>query len=125
MLLFLILINTAGYKQFEKDIGSKVTQKTNKRRPLQSTHLKYIDDLSLVEAINLKEKLVGNPDPNPPRPFTFLDRTNQVLPLGALQLQEQINQLEKYCQDNEMEINQKKCKIIMFNPHKNTQQHQN
>ena len=78
LLLFLILINTAGYKQFEKDIGLKVTQKTNKRRPLQSTHLKYIDDLSLV----------GNPDPNPPRPFTFHDRTNQVLPLGALQLQE-------------------------------------
>ena len=118
LLLFLILINTAGYKQFEKDIGSKITQKTNKRRPLQSTHLKYIDDLSLVEAINLKEKLMGNPDPNPPRPFTFLDRTNQVLPLDALQLQEQIHQLEKYCQDNEMEMNQNKCKIIMFNPHK-------
>ena len=102
----------------EKNVGSKITQSMNKRKPLKNIHLKYIDDLSLAEAINLKEKLVVNPVPNPPRPFTFYDRTNHVLPPDACLLQDQLNELQKYCQDNQMVINQKKCKVIMFNPHK-------
>ena len=119
LFLFLILINAVGYNHVEKNLGSKVTQTMNKRSPLQNIHLKYIDDLSLAEAINLREKLVENPDPNPPRPFTFYDRTNHVLPPDTCQLQDQLNDLQKYCQDNQMEINQKKCKVIMFNPHTN------
>ena len=90
----------------------------SKRGPIDKIHLKYIDDLSLAEAINLREKLVDNPDPNPQRPFTFHDRTNHVLPPGACLLQEQLLSLQKYCKDNQMEINQKKCKVMIFNPHK-------
>ena len=63
LFLFLILINDAGYNQVERNVGSKITQSMNKRKPLKNIHLKYIDDLSLAEAINLKEKLVVNPDP--------------------------------------------------------------
>ena len=81
-------------------------------------HLKYVDDLSLGESINLRENLVDNPDPNPQRPFTFHDRTNHVLPPGACLLQEQLHVLQKYCEDNQMKINQKKCKAMIFNPHK-------
>ena len=118
LFLFLILINAAGYQKLEKETGYKITQNINKRKPMNEIHLKYIDDLSFAEALNLKECLVGNPDPNPPRPFTYHERTNQVLPPGAYQLQDQLNRLQKYCQDNQMIINNKKCKIMMFNPHR-------
>ena len=90
----------------------------NKRKPLQDIHLKYIDDLSLAEALNLKDCLIENPDPNPPRPFTYHERTNQVLLPGACQLQEQLDKLQKYCQDYQMVINSKKCKVMIFNPHR-------
>ena len=118
LFLFLILINAAGYQRLEKNTGLKITQNIQRRKPLQDIHLKYIDDLSLAEALNLKECLVGNPDPNPPRPFTYHERTNQVLPPGACQLQEELDKLQKYCQDNQMVINNKKCKVMVFNPHR-------
>ena len=61
----------------------------NKRRSLQNIYLKYIDDLSLAEAINLREKLVKKPDPTPSRPFTFYERMKHVL------LTDQLNALQK------------------------------
>ena len=115
LLLFLILINAAGYKYLEKNIGGHITQNIQKRKPLKNIHLKYIDDLSLAEAINLKEKLITNPDTNPPRPFTYHDRTNHRLPPGACQLQEQLDELQTYCQDNQMKMNGSKCKVMIFN----------
>ena len=118
LFLFLILINAAGYKHLEKNTGLHITQNLHKRKPIKNIHLKYIDDLSLAEALNLKESLVDNPDINPPRPFTFHDRTNQILPPGACQLQEQLNNLQEYCQDNQMKINKSKCKVMIFNPHR-------
>ena len=51
-------------------------------RPLiprpSSLSLKYIDDLSLLTAINLKLSLVADPVDRP-RPFTFHERTQQIL----------------------------------------------
>ena len=118
LFLFSILINAAGYKHLEKNTGLHITQNLHKRKPIKNIHLKYIDDLSLAEALNLKESLLENPDINPPRPFTFHDRTNQILPPGACQLQEQLNNLQEYCQDNQMKINKSKCKVMIFNPHR-------
>ena len=118
LFLFLILINAAGYQYLEKNIGTIITKNALKRKAIQNIHLKYIDDLSYAEALNLKDCVVTNPDPNPPRPFSYHNRTNHVLPPGACILQEQLTQLEKYCQDNQMVINQGKCKVMIFNPHR-------
>ena len=118
LFLFLILINAVGYNHLEKKTGLLITKNMHKRKPQQNIHLKYIDDLSMAEAINLREKLVENPDPNPSRPFTFHDRTNHVLPPGACLLQEQLDSLQKYCQENQMQINKNKCRVVIFNPHK-------
>ena len=118
MFLFLILIIAAGYKHWKKNTDLHITQNLHKRKPIKNIHLKYIDDLSLAEALNLKESLVGNLDLNPPRPFTFHKSTNQILPPGACQLQEQLNNLQEYCQDNQMKINKSKCKVMIFNPHR-------
>ena len=69
----------------------------------------------MAQAINLKECLITNPDPNPPRPLSYHDRTNHVLPAQSYQLQEQLRQLVKYSQDNQMVISENKCKVMIFN----------
>ena len=115
LLLFLILINAACSGMLEKHIGTHITQKMSKRKPLENIHLKYIDDLSMAQAINLKECLITNPDPNPPRPLSYHDRTNHLLPAQSYQLQEQLQQLVRYSQDNQMVISENKCKVMIFN----------
>ena len=74
--------------------------------------------MSLAEAVNLKESLVENQDPNPQRPFTFHERTNHTLLPGAYQLQDQLNKLQTYCEENQMKINRNKCNVMIFNPHR-------
>ena len=115
LFLFLILINAAGYGQLEKNMGQLITQKLNKRSPISNIHMKYVDDLSMAQSLNLKECLIPNPDPKPARPLSYHDRTGHLLPTDACQLQEQINLLAQYSEAYQMRINDKKCKVMIFN----------
>jgi hypothetical protein len=76
LFLFLILINAAGYDQLTKNVGHHIIQK-NKRTKIPNIHLKFVDDMTLGEAFNLRECLVPNPDPNQPLPLAYHDRTKQ------------------------------------------------
>ena len=120
LLLFLILINAVGYQDQDlvKNMGERITQNLRKRKPLPNTHMKYVDDLSLVQSLNLREALIPNPAPNPPRPLAYHDRTNHILPIESIALQGELNKLERYCQEYQMSINQNKCKVMIFNPHR-------
>ena len=87
MFLFLVLINAAGFRDNMKNAGSYITKPFNKREPMPRIHLKYIDDMTVAEAINLKQQLVINPDPNPPRPLQYHERTGHILPEGQSEVQ--------------------------------------
>ena len=115
LFLFLILINAAGYKHLEKNMGLQMTKKLCKRKPIPSIHLKYIDDMTQAESINLKECLVPNPDPNPAHPFNYHDRIHHLLPVGKLQLQEELMKIVAYCESNQMRVNESKSKVMIFN----------
>ena len=97
-------------------MGERITGNINRRKPLTHSHLKYVDDMSILQSVNLKEKLIPNPVLNPPRPLAYHDRTGHVLQTELLQ--EELNKLQKYCRENQMELNVKKCKVMIFNPHK-------
>ena len=84
LFIFLILINAAGFSHLEKHMGVKMTGNMNKRTPIPHIHMKYIDDLSLAESVNLKEALMVNP--NPTHPLQYHDRTHHLLPTSGLQL---------------------------------------
>ena len=79
MFLFLILINSAGFKTSMKKTGQVVTNQKTSREAMQPIHLKFIDDMTVAEAIDLKKKLILNPDPNPARPLNYHDRTVMYL----------------------------------------------
>ena len=66
LFLFLILINAAGYDELEKQLGDHISKKLNKRKIIPNIHLKFVDDLTMAEAINVKGSVIPNPDPNPP-----------------------------------------------------------
>ena len=70
MFLFLILINAAGFREQIRNTGHIITQPgVNKRKPMKTIHMKFIDDMTVAESIYLKEKLVDNP--NPMQPFQY------------------------------------------------------
>ena len=99
LFLFLILINAAEYKNLERNVGHQITQKKNKRNVMSNTHMKFVDDMTLAGAMNLKECLVPNPDVNQPFPLAYHDRTQHVLPDTKNLMQEHLDNIIQYCQD--------------------------
>ena len=76
--------------------------------------MKYVDDLSLAESINLPEKLVLAPGRQ--QPDTYHARTGHVLPVESSHVFQQLRKTEEYARVNEMKINKKKTKLMLFNP---------
>ena len=111
------MINFAGFpfSDIDEGTGDKITQA--RRKPIKNLHLKYIDDLSYLTSINVKKDLIENPVA-PERPVTYHNRTNHILPNEKNVLQEQMDRLTAFVNENEMKINPKKSKIMVFNPNK-------
>ena len=58
LLLFLVLINYCGYES-DINIGQQITCKKAMFSP-KTFHAKYVDDLTIAEAFNLKESVIPN-----------------------------------------------------------------
>ena len=115
MFLFLILINSAGFADCKKEIGKKITKAINKRDEMAPKHWKYVDDLTLAEALDLKVKLVNDPEKVWSEPLNYHNRTKQILPANQSKVQDQLNKLQIYADQNEMKINYQKSKVMLFN----------
>ena len=116
LFLFLVLINDAGFENQENNAGELITSKKNFRAANQ-IHLKYVDDLTIAEAIKLKDKLV--PAPDRPLPDNYHARTGHALPRENSEVFKQMLATNQYAEDNEMKINFKKTKMMLFNNGRN------
>ena len=113
LLLFIVLINDVGFEGQKNNTGDLITSKKN-MKTMNEIHLKYVDDLTLAEAINLPASLVEVPDR--PQPDNYHARTGHVLQVGKSRVLEQLKETQKYSKANDMIINQKKTKLMIFNP---------
>ena len=78
--------------------------------------MKYVDDISLAQSLNMKNCVVTNPDPSPTLPPTYHDCTGHILHTTQLPLQLQLDRLAELCKTQDMVINTGKSKIMIFNP---------
>ena len=114
LLLFLVLINDAGFDDQKNDTGENITRRKH-FKAANTIHLKYVDDLTMAEAIKMKEKLVSVPVSERPLPDTFHARTGHVLPREQSTLHHQLLETQQYAKDNKMKVNNKKTKLMLFN----------
>ena len=110
LFLFIIQINDAGFPKEVKELGKNITQNTNKRKEIPTSHWKYVDDLTIAEAIDLKKSLVKDTENSLEKPLTFHNRTEHILPKHKSKVQEQLQQIQDYATENEMKININKTK---------------
>ena len=82
-------------------------------------HLKYVDDLLVAEAVNLKENLENIPPQERILPDDFHTRTGHHLPVEKSEVYEQLLKTKKYAEENQMQLNLKKTKLMLFNPSRN------
>ena len=115
LFLFLILINDCGFPSKADSIGEKITKKKNKFSS-PSLHTKFVDDMTIMEAINLNEAVVPNLDR--PLPDQWHARLGQKLDPAKSQVYSQVLEIHQYARNNNMKLNLDKCKFMLFNPTK-------
>ena len=113
LFLFLVQINEAGFEKENREVGIRITKAVNKRKEINNKHWKYVDDLTLAEAIDLKRSLEVNKELN--KPLVYHNRTEHVLPEEDSRVYTQLKELIKYSEENEMKINIEKTKFMLFN----------
>ena len=79
-----------------------------------SLNLKYIDDLSMLTAFNLKTFLVNDPVDRM-KPLNLNERTCQILPSENNLLQEQLDCLERFTSNKLLKIKENKTNVMKFN----------
>ena len=119
MFLFLILINAAGFRDNLTNAGKFITKPFNRRGPIPKIHMKYIDDMTIAEALDLKKCLTADPNPDPPRPLQYHQRTGHVLPVGQSAVQNMLADLKVYTETHQMKLNSKKLKLSFSTSLKN------
>ena len=113
-ILFIVLINDAGFEGQMNNAGDLLCSSRKNLKDVNELHLKFIDDLTIAEAINMAE-LPVIPQTERTQPDVFHARTGHILPPDQSRVQKQLNCIEKYSVDNQMKLNPKKTKAILFN----------
>ena len=115
LLLFLVLVNDVGFDNQMNEVGEVITSK-RRLKELNEIHLKYVDDLTIAETINMKEQLGYKPPEHRPLPDNFHARTGHYLTPQKSRVYNQLLKTKEYATENEMKLNTKKTKLILFNP---------
>ena len=116
MFLFIILINSAGFKEVDLKLGENFTRAANAHKIISRMHAKYVDDLTVAEALKLKDVLYVENEKELKRPLNYHERTEHKLKDDCSEVEKQLKELEEYAITNEMKINQNKTKLMLFNP---------
>ena len=107
-----MLINYCGYES-DINIGQQITCKKAKFSP-KTFHAKYIDDLTIAEALNIKESVIPNIDRT--LPDSYHNRLEQKLDPSKSKVYEQMEKIQEYANENEMKVNYPKTKFMLINP---------
>ena len=97
LLLFLVFVNNVGFENQCNNAGEIATSNRN-IKTANELHLKYVDDLTLAEAVKMKSG----------HPFSQTDS----------KVYKQLTRTQSYAEENDMRINFKKTKTMVFNASK-------
>ena len=111
---FLIMFNKAGPPANPISIGQQISQPRRKRKPIKKCKVKWIDDMTLCTAVDLKRSLVKEDRPVP-RPLSFHARTEHRLPGELNAMQDELTDLSRYTDSYLMAINRTKTKAMLCN----------
>ena len=115
LFLFIILINDMGFEDQYNNMGEISTCKKRLRK-INEIHLKYVDDLSIAEAINMSEQLRHVGVEERPQPDAFHARTGHELKPEESRVFNQLSKIQEYADENGMRMNYNKTKLMLFNP---------
>ena len=78
--------------------------------------MKYVDDLTLAEGVDMTTQLDTITLDERPQPDNYRARTGHKLKTEGSKVYEQLKEIQQYAVDNKMKLNLPKTKLMLFNP---------
>ena len=113
--LFIILLNDTGRFGEKQQWGSLLTSKLRSRKPVPKTNAKWVDDVTLGEAVPLNKALEYPLSETWTRPVQFRQRRGFRLKPECNETQKQVDIMQIDADRKEMLIKDKKCSVMPFN----------
>ena len=118
LFLFLVLVNDAGFTGQTNNAGQLITCK-ERIKEMNEIHLKFVDDLTIAESIDMTNQLRSIPVSQRPQPDCFRARTGHELINESSKVYTQLQNIQAYADTNKMKLNIDKTKLMLFNTCKN------
>ena len=116
LLMFIVLINFTADPGEKQAWGALLSSPLRGRKPIVLTHAKLVDDATIGESVSLDKSLVKKPVSDWVSPVTFRSRYHLVLPPRDNRTHHELESMSSYAAANHMVINEKKTKVMLFNP---------
>ena len=117
--LFLVKMNGIGKAHPGTPLGDVITDPLSKRTLITEGKAKWIDDLTIVKAVQTKEVLEKVNEEELVRPLPYHARTEHRLKKHMNPMQVDLNDIFDHARENDMKVNIKKTKTMVFNQCKN------
>ena len=114
--MFVVLVNNTANPGMQRYWGHLLSAPLNRREPLEMTHGKFIDDASILEAIDMDNTLKPQDENYWTRPLIRRSRFELALPEKDNLTSAKLKRIIDYARKHFMKINIKKTKVVMFNP---------
>ena len=115
LFLFLVLVNDSGFMGQSNNAGELITAR-KKIKELNTIHLKFVDDLTIAESVDMSTQLKFVPRDQRPQPDKFRDRTGYQLKTEESKVFLELKNIEMFTKTNKMKLNIEKSKVMLFNP---------
>ena len=99
LLLFLVLINDVGFEDQVTNVGEIITSK-QRIKEFNELHLKFVDDLTVAEAVKMETQLTSVPVTERPLPDNYHERTGHQLRPENSKVYGQIVRTQDYATNN-------------------------
>ena len=113
-----MLVNDAGFTGQTNNAGQLITCK-ERIKEMNEIHLKFVDDLTIAESIDMTNQLRSIPVSQRPQPDCFRARTGHELINESSKVYTQLQNIQAYADTNKMKLNIDKTKLMLFNTCKN------
>ena len=116
LLMFVVLVNNTANPGIQRDWGELLSAPLSRRKPLKMTHGKFIDDVSVAEAIDMDKILKPQDEQYWTRPLVRRSRYELAVPERDNMTTAELGKIMEYAKKHYMKINIKKTKVVMLNP---------
>ena len=116
LLMFIVLVDKTANPGTKIEWGTLLTSPPEGRKPIEMTHMKFIDDVTIADSVDMDRELKPQEENHWVRPLIKRSRFELAVPEDNNKTNTELKKVSEFAKDNFMKINYKKSNVMLYNP---------